>query len=569
VRPQAGVSQTLARMRRSSGLALGAYLGLSFFYFGIPVVAHPGRYLIGTGVDPEVLVWSLAWWPHAILHWENPIMTHAIWAPVGLNLAWAPSIPGLALLAAPVTLIAGPAFSYNLLAAVLPALAAWTAHLTCRYLTRSFWPSLAGGYLFGFSAYEFGETEGHMQITSVFLVPLVALVLLRFLDGSFSKRRTTLSLGVLLALQLSFSAEVELTLTLTLVIALVVAFAVVPTVRGRLRTLLVPLAGAYALAALLASPLLAYLFLHFEPKGINSPSSFPADLVNLVVPTQLTWASWQWTDAISARFLGNDSENGAYLGLPSLAIVIWYVWAKRRAAGTRFLAIMLVFGLVVELGFGLHVAGKSYFPLPWSKLGKLPPFNSMLPVRYSMFVALGVAVAVASWAAGSNARRLARTTLPALAAIAIVPSLWNSAWHEHPARSSFFTSGTYSTCLMPGENVLVLPFPRWSGAMLWQAESGFYFRMADGYISLVPRGLPDYGYAERLADTNLPGSDWRPLIKLARDQGATMILVAGGHGASWPTLLAPVTTPAEIGGVYLYSLRPNGRSACTAGSGTA
>jgi hypothetical protein len=32
-------------------------------------------------------------------------------------------------------------------------------------------------------------------------------------------------------------------------------------------------------------------------------------------------------------------------------------------------------------------------------------------------------------------------------------------------------------------------------------------------------------------------------------------------------MLAPITTPTEIGGVVLYSLRPNGRSTCTSGSG--
>src|SRR4029077_3518421 len=140
----------------------------------------------------------------------------------------------------------------------------------------------------------------------------------------------------------------------------------------------------------------------------------------------------------------------------------------------RFLAIMLAFGLVLELGFSLHVAGTSNFSLPWSKVWTLPLMNSMLPVRYSLFVSLGAAVAVACWAAAGSTPRLARATLPALAVVAIAPSLWNSEWHEHPSRPAFFTSGMYDKCLVPDENVLVLPFPLWSGAMLWQAESNFY-----------------------------------------------------------------------------------------------
>ena len=42
-------------------------------------------------------------------------------------------------------------------------------------------------------------------------------------------------------------------------------------------------------------------------------------------------------------------------------------------------------------------------------------------------------------------------------------------------------------------------------------------------------------------------------------------LLEGGHG-DWTTTLAPVTTPSQVGGVDLYSLKPNGRSACTTGS---
>src|SRR5581483_4366780 len=127
--------------------------------------------LVGYSVDPEIFVWSLAWWPHAILHGENPFVTHAIWATPGVNLAWTTSIPGLAVLAAPLTIVAGPMLAYNVLAIAMPALAAWTAFLLCRRLTGSLWASLAGGYLFGFSPYIFGQTEGHMHESSVFLVP--------------------------------------------------------------------------------------------------------------------------------------------------------------------------------------------------------------------------------------------------------------------------------------------------------------------------------------------------------------------------------------------------------------
>jgi hypothetical protein len=523
--------------------------------------------LVGYSVDPEIFVWSLAWWPHAILHGENPFVTHAIWAPEGVNLAWTTSIPGLALLAAPVTLALGPALAYNLLAVCLPALAAWTAYRLCRHLTGSAWASLAGGYLFGFSPYVLGQSEGHVHMTAVFLVPLVALVLVRALEGTSSRRATAALLGVLTGAQLWFSTELALTLALAVSLSLAAGLAVAPAHRGRIVRLLPAVAGGWALGALLAAPLLAEALLHFQRAPINAPASFPADLLNLVVPTHLTWASWGWTDRVAAAFRGNDAENGAYLGLPTLAIVVLFFRERWGTARARFLATVLPLGLLVELGTALHVRGRSVVPLPWRAVSALPVLDDVLPVRFSMFVSLAAAVTVASWAAASGAPRRLRAALPALAALAVVPSLWNPVWHETPRRPAFFADRTYRSCLEPGENVVVLPLPRWSDAMLWQAESGFAFRMAEGYVSPpVPAGIPERVYLTRLEDTNMPGRDWRPLVRFARAQGATAILVEGGHGSTWTDLLAPVATPLDVGGVFLYRLGQRGGPACAPGA---
>ena len=152
-----------------------------------------------------------------MLHGHNPFVTHVLWAPHGSNLAWTTSIPGLALLLAPVTLAAGAVAAYNTAAILLPALAAWTAFLLCRHLTRSFWASLAGGYLFGFSSYLLAQELGHLHMTSVFLVPLAALVAAALPRGR-ARRRAASSSGSGRCSRCSslFSTEVFFTLTLCL-----------------------------------------------------------------------------------------------------------------------------------------------------------------------------------------------------------------------------------------------------------------------------------------------------------------------------------------------------------------
>ena len=158
---------------------------------------------------------------------------------------------------------------------LLPAVAAWTAFLLCRHLTGSFWPSLAGGYLFGFSSYMLGQQEGHPHMTSVFLVPLVALVVVRFLEGTLAGRGLVVRLGPLFALQLGFSVEIAFTLGLALVLGLALLAAVSP-VGGPARAILAPLAGA-PVAAVLASPFLFYAAQAYQSAAIHPSENFVVD----------------------------------------------------------------------------------------------------------------------------------------------------------------------------------------------------------------------------------------------------------------------------------------------------
>src|SRR6476620_5833598 len=85
-----------------SAVALAGYASLSVLVFGVRVLAHPGRnYVGGLTTDPQVFIWALAWWPHAVLHGQNPLVTREIWVPDGVNLTWTQSAPGLAVALAP------------------------------------------------------------------------------------------------------------------------------------------------------------------------------------------------------------------------------------------------------------------------------------------------------------------------------------------------------------------------------------------------------------------------------------------------------------------------------------
>ncbi|HYA08140.1 MAG TPA: hypothetical protein VEG24_01035, partial [Gaiellaceae bacterium] len=401
--------------------ALALYTAVAFLAFGLRPLTDPTSDYVGGGYDPQVFIWAFGWWPHAILHGENPFVTHAVWAPDGINLAWTTTVPGLALLFSPLTLAVGAIASYNVAAVLMPALAAWTAFLLCRHLTRRLWPSLVGGYLFGFSSYMLGQIQsGHMQVSSVFLVPLVALVVLRYVEDELDARGLVVRLAPLLALQLLFGTEVAFTLTLALACSLLLGIAVAPRSRRRLLTLLAPLAGAYVLAGILTAPFVYYLLTGFQTRAIHPPQDYVTDLLNFVVPTRLSLSGQGWAESISGHFPGNDGERGAYLGVPTLLIVGWFAWKRWRTASGRFLVGTFLLAALAALGSVLTIDGNRSLPLPWEHVGSRPLFNNVLVERLPLYVWLAAAVMVSLWTA-ARGRGLLQWLLPALAVVTIAP----------------------------------------------------------------------------------------------------------------------------------------------------
>jgi len=538
---------------RTVGGPFALYLVVSFLYFGVPLLPHPGRAYVGHGADPQIFIWMFAWWPHALLHGLDPFKTTEIWAPAAYNLAWTTSVPALAVIFAPVTLLAGPVASYNLATILLPALAASTAYLLCRYLTHALWPSLVGGYLFGFSAYMLGQQEGHLHMTSVFLVPLVPLVVLRYLDGTLGGRRLAVRLGLVLGLQLWISTEVFFTVTLALAVGLLLGFLVMPTRRRRLLELIPALAGSYAVAAAFASPLIVVTLQEFHSGSINRPSDFGADLLSPVVPTPLMLVGGSWAHSVTGRFIGNNAENGAYLGLPALLMIAIFAVGRWRTASARFL--LAAFGLAVfaSLGTRLHLDGRAIVSLPIGLLAHQPLFDNLLPVRLALYSSLAAAVIVALWAATTRLRWLA-VGLPVLAVVALLPRLGAGYWKTTPIRPAFFTSGLYKQCLTRDETVLPFPFGPNGDSMLLQAETGFWYRLAGGYVSPLNPSLYENDTAFLgLWYQVIPPSP-QEMLSFARSVGVSTILVQKADDPGWIGFFSRALKPEPHEGIVAFGL---------------
>src|SRR5262249_37522744 len=182
-------------------------------WIGRGVLVHPGARVLGDPYkDKTILMWSFLWWPHAIAHGHDPFAANVVWAPHGVDLAWVTSSPTLSLALTPVSETVGPVVAYNLAALAAAPLAAWTAFLLARRLTGRFGASLVAGFLFGFSPYLIGQSVGHLNLSFVCLVPLAGLLAVRFFQGSLGRRRFTVLLALVLALQFGISTEIFATL---------------------------------------------------------------------------------------------------------------------------------------------------------------------------------------------------------------------------------------------------------------------------------------------------------------------------------------------------------------------
>lgn len=545
--------------RNQATVAVLLYAAIAIGYFGLHVLPHPGQECVCQpgASDPSIYTWNLVWWPHALLHGLNPFMTDALFAPNRVDLGGEPGLmPGAAVVAAPVTLLAGPIVSYNLLTLASPMLAAFFAFLLCRYVSGSFAAGLVGGYVFGFSTYMLGQMLGHLNLVLTFPIPAAVYLALRLFDGRIGERRFIALMALTLAALLLFSTELVTTLVVLGAIAFVVAWALAPADRQRVIALVRPILVAGALAALVTSPVIYYGLKGNMRAGFQGNGELGGDALGFLVPTIVTRFGRKYFADVAASFtVGNFAEGSVYVGLPLVLIVARYTITRWRLASTRILAAMLALVVVLVLGSHLHIAGKPTIPLPWQLIDH-SLVRELTPARLGVYMFLIVAVIAAMWLGQPRTGRwlAAKWAMTAVAIAFLLPNISSGLWRSRPPNPPFFATREYRSVLRRGETALVLPFGNFGFSMLWQADTDMWFRMAGGYLWREP--TPDY-----VADPLLPAlygqAKPSPAIVsaflLRRHVGA--VIIGPGAPPGWPGALAALgLKPISLGGVLFYKV---------------
>ena len=496
---------------RQGLVAFAAYLAVFTAVYGWPLLRQLNTPdLRQYWTDPNFYTWSMRWWPYAVSHGFNPLHSSQIGAPHGYDLAWASTTPSVDLLMWPVTAAFGVLVSYNIVLLLLPVVSAWAAFLVARRLTGQFWASLLAGSVYGFCPYELVHSwQGQTNLTAIALFPLLAYLVLRWWDGSLRDRWFVIWAAAAMAVEFYTFTEAFFDLTAVLAGGLVIGWAVAGrAARGRAARLAGLTAVAYAAAIVAAAPYLYYALRHNSVTLSRQGPDFNLHLIRLVLP---------WSDKVFgfnslANYSGHVGRGGVddYVGLPVLLVLLGVAVLGWRSRVVRLLAAVFAFVLVLAAGPDLVISNHSIFRLPMSVLWNLPIARSAEPSRFIVVLVLVLAIALALWLAmpGGRLLRAARWGLGLLAVAAILwdaPTAFNAvnpvALGYHPPATMrpanqlppFITDGLYRRYLRPGEIVVIVTH-RGNAGLLFQAEAGFYFRVAGGYINAslsTVTGLPD------------------------------------------------------------------------------
>lgn len=553
-------------MRRLEPLwVLLVYAAASVVLIGRFWLRAPQDAVVGSfGGDQGFFSWSLVHWVETLVGNQAPFLTDRIDAPQGFNLAWATTIPGPAILLAPLTAAAGPLASYNLLAIAAPALAAWTAYLLCRHITRSALAAIIGGWTFGFSSYMLGQTLNHVNLALVWALPLIVLMVIRLIEQSVRPGRGMVALAALIAMQFLTFTEVAATATVVGTLTLACALALGPAdLRGRIVRALPWLAGAYAIALAVVSPLLIAALLHPNPIDERiRPDLYPLDLKNLIVPTVVTWAGGQRFLDDSLQFVGNVTEQLGYFGPVLIIVALGGLLRWRRERWTWVIAFAILLSIVLALGARLTIGGDPHMTMPWQLFTHLPLIKLALPTRIVVFAWLGISILVALFVVPRTRDEPAvvalRLVVAGLALICLLPvpraDLWRTDLHTPPGISS----GAATDEIPDNAVVLILPYSFRGNGMYWQALAKMRYRMAGGYsAAAIPAEYVPYPIVYGFYRDELPANPRQELLRYLAFTGTSWVLVDARFPGPWAQFLREAGgVRSEVGGVVRWRFDP-------------
>lgn len=148
-----------------------------------PLSVHLVSRMLPLGPDGHLVMWTLSWDVHALVHQPWSIFDANIYFPQHLTLAYSENLLGSAVLAAPVLWLTGnPVLALNLVSLLSVVLCGLGTYLLARRLGLGTAGALLTGLIFAFSPPRFFRL-GQLHLTTVEWIPFSLAYLHAYLDG--------------------------------------------------------------------------------------------------------------------------------------------------------------------------------------------------------------------------------------------------------------------------------------------------------------------------------------------------------------------------------------------------
>lgn len=464
--------------------------------------------------DQIILEWFLTHAARSVAHLQNPLFTHQLDAPLGVNMMANAGILGLGIPLSPVTLLFGPRVSYAVLTTLaLAGTAAGWYYVFVRYAVASRFAAFLGAGLCGFAPGMVSESLGHLHLVSQFLVPFIVLNTLRLGSASVTWRRAV-GLGVLVAYQAFISEEILLITALGAGFFLLAWAAFAGRLRAGAGVFLRRLAVAGGTAVVLLGYPLWYQFLgpqHY--RGLP----FPPSLIYLDAASYWTFGTTSWFGSVAGAsgLAHTRAEQTSFYGWPLLVTVIALgVWLWRTGNPlARAAAVSAPSFALLSLGYRITVYGTHLLPGPFRAVGAVPLLSLVVAARLALAVIplVGLLVALGterligmvrarrgeSGDTGRRALAVGPALAPLLALVAVVAAVVSTAPRPLPTGRlapvpDFITSGDWRGYVPPGSTLVSVPTTSSFAAdgMRWSASARAEFVMPRGYF-LGPTSAQD------------------------------------------------------------------------------
>ncbi|MBG6138008.1 hypothetical protein [Longispora fulva] len=456
------------------------------------------RVLASFPPDQYLFEFFLSHSARVLTHLENPLFTHILNAPDGVNVMANTATFAITLPLVPVTLAFGPHVGFAAMVTLAPFLTAFGWYLLfSRKLVSSRFAAAVGGAFCGFAPGIVAQDNVHPNLAMHFVVPFIVWQLLRLRDGA-RVWTTGLLLGALVVYQFFINEEILL-LTALGCLGFTGIWALYN--RAEAQRVIKRFVGGLVVAGVFAFALLAYpmWFQFFGPQHYHGFGDFVhlfgADVYSFTAfPTHSLGGSPD-----SVLLANNVVEETTFFGWPLVVMaLVWaaMLWRRTEVKAATITAAVFTVG---SLGSHLHIGGVlTKIPAPWYLVSHLPLLDSVIASRLTLAIipwfGMLIALVLARLLREEPGARMRMFGLAGVA-VALIPLIPTPlAATVRPPVPPFVSSGEWRSYVDADHSLVMLPVPYASvgiAAVQWAAAAKAEFAITGGYFLVPNPDTPD------------------------------------------------------------------------------